>query len=105
MKFSYNWITELVDGLDLKPRDLERLITMKTAECEGIEEIGALLTGASAARIVSVEPVPGGHNSKAKSAIIGAILHNSQVTLRRPGRKSKALMFRNWLSCAIRVYV
>src|SRR5204863_334810 len=38
---------------------------MKTAECEGIAEIGALLTGASAARIVSVEPIPGGHNSKA----------------------------------------
>src|SRR5438034_8623823 len=65
MTFSYNWICELVDGLELTPPDLERLITMKTAECEGIEEIGALLTGASAARIVSVEPVPGGHNSKA----------------------------------------
>ena len=49
MKFSYNWISELVDGLDLAPRDLERLITMKTAECEGIEPVGALLEGASAA--------------------------------------------------------
>ena len=43
MKFSYNWISELVDGLDLTPRDLERLITMKTAECEGIEQAGAPL--------------------------------------------------------------
>ena len=49
MTFSYNWICELVDGLELTPPDLERLITMKTAECEGIEEVGALLTGASAA--------------------------------------------------------
>src|SRR6266478_3138306 len=64
MKFSYNWISELVDGLDLTPRDLERLITMKTAECEGIEEVGALLAGASAAKVLSVEPIEGGHNRK-----------------------------------------
>jgi phenylalanyl-tRNA synthetase, beta subunit, non-spirochete bacterial len=65
VKFSYNWISELVDGLDLTPGDLERLITMKTAECEGIEEVGALLAGASAAKVVSVEPMGGGHNQKA----------------------------------------
>jgi phenylalanyl-tRNA synthetase beta chain len=65
LKFSYNWIRELVDGLDLMPRDLERLITMKTAECEGIEEVGALLAGACAATVVSAEPIPGSHNRKA----------------------------------------
>ena len=74
MKFSYNWITELVDGLDLKPHDLERLITMKTAECEGIEEIGALFTGASTARIVSVEPIPGGHNARNATAALAVAL-------------------------------
>ena len=57
MKFSYNWISELVDGLDLAPRDLERLITMKTAECEGIEEVGVLLDGACPAKVLSVEPI------------------------------------------------
>ena len=41
MKFSYNWIRELVPGLDTSAKALERLITMKTAECEGIEETGA----------------------------------------------------------------
>jgi phenylalanyl-tRNA synthetase beta chain len=65
LKFSYNWISELVDGLDLTPRDLERLITMKTAECEGIEEVGPLLGGASVAKVFSVEPIDGGHNRKA----------------------------------------
>jgi len=55
LKFSYNWISELVDGLDLTPRDLERLITMKTAECEGIEEVGALLAGACVAKVLSFE--------------------------------------------------
>ncbi|HYW47194.1 MAG TPA: phenylalanine--tRNA ligase subunit beta [Bryobacteraceae bacterium] len=65
MKFSYNWIRELVDGLDYAPGPLEKLITMKTAECEGIETVGALLERACAARVVSVEPIPGGHNVKA----------------------------------------
>jgi len=65
LKFSYNWIRELVDGLDHAPGPLEKLITMKTAECEGIETVGALLERACAARVVSVEPIPGGHNVKA----------------------------------------
>jgi phenylalanyl-tRNA synthetase beta chain len=41
MKFSYNWIRELVPGLDTEPAELMRLITMKTAECEGLEQVGA----------------------------------------------------------------
>ncbi|MGH9663804.1 MAG: phenylalanine--tRNA ligase subunit beta [Bryobacteraceae bacterium] len=65
MKFSYRWLRELVDGLDAAPLELGRLITMKTAECEGVEEVGALLAQACAARIVSVEPIGSGHNRKA----------------------------------------
>src|SRR5260370_26366129 len=65
MKFSYNWISELVEGLDLTPRDLERLLTMKTAECEGIEEVGTLLADAVPVWILSAESIPGGHNRKA----------------------------------------
>ncbi len=41
MKFSYNWLRELVDGLDANPAEVMRLITLKTAECDGIEEVGA----------------------------------------------------------------
>jgi phenylalanyl-tRNA synthetase beta chain len=41
MKFSYNWLRSMVDGLDTTPEELERLITIKTAECEGIEAHGA----------------------------------------------------------------
>jgi phenylalanyl-tRNA synthetase beta chain len=37
LKFSYRWLTEMVPGLSAEPASLERLITMKTAECEGIE--------------------------------------------------------------------
>jgi phenylalanyl-tRNA synthetase beta chain len=65
VKFSYNWIRELVEDLDCAPGPLERLITMKTAECEGIERSGELLERACAARVESVEAIPGSHNVKA----------------------------------------
>ena len=65
MKFSYNWIREFVPGLTEAAGPLERLITMKTAECEGIEETGALLAEATVARVERVEPIPGSHNVKA----------------------------------------
>lgn len=65
MKFSYNWIRELVENLDCAPGELEKRITMKTAECEGIEVAGELLERACAARVESVEPIAGGHNVKA----------------------------------------
>src|SRR4051794_32936304 len=65
LKFSYNWIREFVEGLAHTPGELEKLITMKTAECEGIEPFGELLQTACAARVISVEPIPGAHNVKA----------------------------------------
>jgi len=65
LKFSYNWIRELVENLDCAPAELERLITMKTAECEVIEPAGALLKGAALARVETVEPTDAGHNVKA----------------------------------------
>jgi hypothetical protein len=40
MKFSYNWLRELVDGLQTPPQELERLITIHTAECDRVEEVG-----------------------------------------------------------------
>ncbi len=65
MKFSYNWLGDLVEDLDCAPGPLEKLITMKTAECEGIETSGAMLDRACAARVVSVEPISGSHNVRA----------------------------------------
>ncbi len=64
MKFSYNWIRELVGGVEAAPAELGRLITMKTAECEGVETFGAHLDQVCAARVVSAEPIAGGHNRK-----------------------------------------
>jgi phenylalanyl-tRNA synthetase beta chain len=64
MKFSYNWIREFVEGLDVPAQSLERLITMKTAECDGIENHGTLLAGAVPAAVLSAEPIEGSHNQK-----------------------------------------
>lgn len=41
MKFSYNWLRDMVKDLKSSPEELERLITIKTAECEGIEAHGS----------------------------------------------------------------
>src|SRR4051794_387945 len=65
MKFSYNWIRECVDGLDVPAQALERLITMKTAECERIETAGELLAEAAIVRVDSVEPIGGSKNVRA----------------------------------------
>jgi phenylalanyl-tRNA synthetase beta chain len=65
MKFSYQWLGELVDCLDTPPKELMRLITLKTAECEGVEEVGSLLESASEALVVAVEPMGESHNRKA----------------------------------------
>ncbi|HEX4229878.1 MAG TPA: phenylalanine--tRNA ligase subunit beta [Bryobacteraceae bacterium] len=64
MKFSYNWIAELVPGLSTSPSDLQRLITMKTAECEGIEPVGAHFKAVVAARVLTVGPLPKGKNQR-----------------------------------------
>jgi phenylalanyl-tRNA synthetase beta chain len=64
MKFSYNWLAELVEGLDLEAEALGLQITMKTAECEGVAPYGAHLEQVVAARLLSVEPMPSGHNRK-----------------------------------------
>lgn len=64
MKFSYNWLRELT-GTSIAPRELGQLITMKTAECEGVEAYAPQLAEVVVARVLSVEELPGGHNRKA----------------------------------------
>jgi phenylalanyl-tRNA synthetase beta chain len=63
MNFSYNRLAELVDGIDAAPAKLGQLITMKTAECEGVHPHAPYLDRVCAARILSVTPIPGSsHN-------------------------------------------
>ncbi|MBI2686242.1 MAG: phenylalanine--tRNA ligase subunit beta [Acidobacteria bacterium] len=61
MKFSYNWIHELVDGLDVPAEEMGRLITLKTAECEGVEAHGAMLSEVCVARVLTAEKIEGTH--------------------------------------------
>jgi phenylalanyl-tRNA synthetase beta chain len=71
MKFSYNWIRELVPGLNTEPAGLQRLITMKTAECEGIEPVGGHFASVVAARVISVAALPKGKNKLVVAEIGG----------------------------------
>jgi len=41
LKFSYDWLRDLAPGLAAAPAELEHLITLRTAECEGIERAGS----------------------------------------------------------------
>jgi phenylalanyl-tRNA synthetase beta chain len=66
LKFSYNWIRELVEGLDCAPAPLERLITMKTAECEGIEAVGSMLAEARVVQVLTAAPIAGTHLTRAE---------------------------------------
>ncbi len=65
MKFSYNWLRDLVAGLEMDPDKLGQLITMKTAECEGVELQAPQLAKAVAARVLSCEPIAESHNRRA----------------------------------------
>jgi phenylalanyl-tRNA synthetase beta chain len=78
LKFSYNWIREFVPDLAEAPGPLERLITMKTAECEGVEPAGELLARACLARVEAVEPIAGSHNVK---AVVDAGVHGLKTVV------------------------
>ncbi|HZS25715.1 MAG TPA: phenylalanine--tRNA ligase subunit beta [Candidatus Angelobacter sp.] len=54
MKFSYNWLRELVPGLNMDVTKLAQQITMKTAECEGVHDPGAF-PGASVSAVARAE--------------------------------------------------
>jgi phenylalanyl-tRNA synthetase beta chain len=65
LKFSYNWLKELVPGLAAAPRELMNLITIKTAECEGLETVGEHFSKVVAARVLEVSTMGDSHNRKA----------------------------------------
>lgn len=64
MKFSYQWLHDLVPSLSIAPATLEGLITMKTAECEGIETIGEHFASVAAVQVLTVDPLPKGKNKR-----------------------------------------
>jgi phenylalanyl-tRNA synthetase beta chain len=66
LKFSYQWLSELVEDLSIDAKEVSRLITLHTAESEGVETHGALLAGACPATVLRVEAIPNSHNVKAE---------------------------------------
>jgi phenylalanyl-tRNA synthetase beta chain len=71
LKFSYRWLSDLVPSLNTEPGELARLITMKTAECEGIEPVGGHFANVVAARVLTVSPLPKGKNKLVVAEIGG----------------------------------
>src|SRR3954452_7202909 len=69
MKFSYQWISELVGGLEVEPQELQRLITMTTAECEGIEPFGGHFSDVTVARVLESEPLGESKNKVVKADV------------------------------------
>ncbi len=69
MKFSYNWLNALTDGPRHSPRDLSNLITMKTAESEGVEAWGEAFAQVVVARVETAEPIP---DSRIVKAVVDA---------------------------------
>jgi phenylalanyl-tRNA synthetase beta chain len=65
MKFSANWLRVYVPGLQASGREIGKEITLKTAECEGVEEYGAHFRNVCAAKVLTVEPIPKSKNQKA----------------------------------------
>lgn len=65
MKFSHNWLRELVPGLETPALELGRQITMKTAECDGVAAYAAHLSEVCIARVLEVEPIANSRNVKA----------------------------------------
>lgn len=70
MKFSYHWLSELVEDLNINAKEVSRRITLHTAESEGVEIHGELLRNACPALIMSAEPIPGSSNRKAVVATL-----------------------------------
>lgn len=91
MKFSYNWLRDLVDQLDTPPRELAQLITIKTAESEGVEDL--VYTGGND-QVIEIDnkslthrPDLWGHHGMAReiAAILGLKLIDPVAPVEFPG--------------------
>lgn len=90
MKFSYQWISELVSGLEMEPAELKRLITMKTAECEGIEPFAAYLSRVRVVRVLESTGFGKGKNKLVRIESSGAQTH--QVVCGAPNVRAGMLV-------------
>lgn len=77
MKFSYNWLLEMLPGLNVPPRTLAGNITLKTAECEGVEEVGDDFIIEVDNKSITHRPDLWGHHGMARE--VAAIVGNKRI--------------------------
>ncbi len=65
----------MVSDLAVDAPELERLITMKTAECEGVERVGEHFSSAVTARVLTVEPLHKGKNKRVAIDVGDGAIH------------------------------
>jgi phenylalanyl-tRNA synthetase beta chain len=87
MKFSYNWLRDLVDQLDTPPRELAQLITIKTAESEGVGSHGSDHVIEIDNKSLTHRPDLWGHYGMARevAAILGCKLIDPVAPVQFPG--------------------
>jgi phenylalanyl-tRNA synthetase beta chain len=87
MKFSYNWLRDLVGQLDTPPQELAQLITIKTAESEGVEAHGNDYVIEIDNKSLTHRPDLWGHNGMARevAAILGRKLIDPVKPAQFPG--------------------
>jgi phenylalanyl-tRNA synthetase beta chain len=78
MKFSYNWLRELVDGVEIPAARLSNLITLKTAESEGVHDYAPHLRDICAARVEVCEPI---EDSKNRKAIVDTVRYGRKTVV------------------------
>jgi phenylalanyl-tRNA synthetase beta chain len=77
MKFSYNWLREMLPELTVPPQELAGRITLKTAECEGCEKVGDDYIIEIDNKSITHRPDLWGHYGMARE--VAAILRNELI--------------------------
>ncbi len=101
MKFSYNWLRDLVDGLEATPLELEHLITLKTAECEGVEPHGGDHVIEVDNKSLTHRPDLWGHHGMARevAAITGRRLIDPVKPVEFPGEEPVHVTIEDYALC------
>jgi phenylalanyl-tRNA synthetase beta chain len=101
MKFSYNWLRDLVEQLDKSPQELAQLITLKTAESEGVETHGGDLVIEIDNKSLTHRPDLWGHYGMARevSAILGRKLIDPVKPAAFPGSAPVRVSIEDHLLC------
>ncbi|MGI6393744.1 MAG: phenylalanine--tRNA ligase subunit beta [bacterium] len=71
MKISFNWLNDYIDLSDIKPEHAAEMLTMKSAEVESSEWVGAHFEKVIVAKVEKVEPHPDSDHLKLATVFDG----------------------------------